>query len=1035
MLKTIKRFNYTPPANGFPEWNNNPDIFQLNRLPAHSNTTIYQTSEQALHSNTSSSYYQSLNGDWQFHWVPRPDERIVDFYHKDFDHSTWDSISVPSHWQLQGYDYPQYTNVTYPWIHHDDIKAPFAPTNYNPVGQYTRTFTVDESWKNQPIYLSFQGVESAFYVWVNGELVGYSEDSFTPAEFDLTPYIQEGENKLAVEVYRWSDASWLEDQDFWRMSGIFRDVYLYSTPPVHIFDFTVRAQLDENYVNGKLAISADITNYIEQSAENVTLEAMLYNDELKEVLNQPLQTSISVHEQETVSLDSSIASPNKWSAESPYLYTLVLTLKDGNGNVIEAQSCKIGFRTFELKDGLMKINGETIVFRGVNRHEFSATKGRAGITKEDMLHDILLMKQFNINAVRTSHYPNASGWYELCDEYGLYVIDETNLETHGTWSYLQEGEQDAIPGSKPEWKENVLDRCRSMYERDKNHSSIVIWSLGNESFGGENFKHMYDFFKQKDDTRLVHYEGIFHHRDYDASDIESTMYIKPADIEKYALMNPKKPYILCEYSHAMGNSCGNLADYWNVINQYPILQGGFIWDWRDQALETTTPDGITYLAYGGDFGESPHDGNFSGNGLLFANGDVTPKLYEVKKCYEAVSWKATDLKRKIFTVQNDYLFTNLKDYEFTLTVTKNGEDIYNHSFIVDVKPQTTKEIQLPLDDYNKSQINDEFIATLSMKLRNQTKWADKGHEVAFEQFILPAQVVLQRAAEIKAPRSIKNTSQELMIKADSATLTFNKQSGLMTSYLYRDTELLLDGLQPNFWRAVTDNDLGNKLQERCQVWREASLNRELESFTVQEEKSHITITTRFWFHSLENTSCEVVYTVDNSGQVAIRQTLIPGSTLPEIPEFGLRFTMPKEFNQLSWYGKGPHENHWDRNTGAKVGSYTSDVNSQVTPYLRPQECGNKTDVRSASILNENGVGFFIQGTPTIEFSALPYTPFELESYDHHYKLPSSDKTSIRINYKQMGVGGDDSWGAKTHPQYTLYANRPYVHEFTIKPIV
>src|SRR5690625_2446224 len=627
MKKKLEKFTYTPPENGYPEWNNNPEIFQLNRVDAHATLMPYLTVGDALKGKRDQSpFFQSLNGQWKFAFAETPDKRITNFYEDDFDHSEWDKIKVPSNWQLQGYDYPQYTNSRYPWEDTEYINLPVAPTKYNPVCQYVTTFTVPENWKRQPVFINFQGVESAFYVWLNGDLVGYSEDTFTPAEFDLTPYLIDGENKLAVEVYRWSDASWLEDQDFWRMSGIFRDVYLYSTPNIHIRDFSVITDLDDQYEDADLKIKAEITNYYEIQSEGITFQAMLYDKNHEAVFDEPIELQIDVNQTDSLHIETSkfVKNPLKWSAEQPHLYTLVLGLVDATGNILETESCKVGFRTFEIKDGLMKMNGERIVFKGVNRHEFTADKGRA-VDYEDMVHDIKLMKKYNINAVRTSHYPNHPLWYELCDEYGLYVIDEVNLETHGTWRYGQKEEEDTIPGSKPEWTENVLDRCNSMFQRDKNHPSIVIWSLGNESFGGDNFLTMHRFFKENDSTRLVHYEGVFHYRASEtASDIESTMYINPYGMEKYGIQaeqseEPMKPYVICEYAHSMGNSTGNLYKYTELFDEYDILQGGFIWDWKDQALKTETEDGIEYLAYGGAFGESPHDGNFSGDGIIFAD--------------------------------------------------------------------------------------------------------------------------------------------------------------------------------------------------------------------------------------------------------------------------------------------------------------------------------------------------------------------------------------------------------------------------------
>ncbi len=1032
-----KKYTYTPPKNGYPEWNNNPEIFQLNRLEAHATLMPFPSIAEARKGNREqSSYYQSLNGEWKFAFAENPAKRIRNFFESGYEYNGWDEIEVPSHWQLQGYDYPQYTNVRYPWEGKEDIQPPFAPTVYNPVGQYIRPFTIPADWRENPVYISFQGVESAFYVWVNGDFVGYSEDTFTPAEFDITSYLVDGENTLAVEVYRWSDASWLEDQDFWRMSGIFRDVYLYSTPSLHIQDFFAMPLLDDNYEHAVLKINANITNYFKEKIEPIVFEALLYDHLGNELLSETSKVQLS--ETESIILETKVfvENPLKWSAEKPYLYTLVLCLKDVKGNIIEAESSKVGFRTFEIKDGLMKINGERIVFKGVNRHEFSAEKGRA-IDVEDMIHDIKLMKQHNINAVRTSHYPNHPIWYELCDKYGLYVIDETNLETHGSWKYGQIGEKETVPGSKPEWTANVLDRCNSMFQRDKNHPSIVIWSLGNESFGGENFLKMHDFFKENDPTRIIHYEGIYHFRESEAaSDIESTMYITPDGIEEYARFaaiseKEYKPYLLCEYSHAMGNSCGNLYKYTDLFDRYPILQGGFIWDWKDQALLTKTSDGIEYLAYGGDFGDTPNDGNFSGNGLIFADGTVTPKIFEVKKCYQYVRIQAVHLEEGTVNIQNNYLFTNLNEFVMKWEVLKNGEHFASNVQGINVEPNSSKTINIDYSIPEEIEPTDEFILTISLLLKEDTLWEQKGYELAFEQFILPVEAVLVN--EVKTNDEIElqvsRSNSKLIISGYNFKAVFNEQTGDLASYQYEDIPILRSPLVPNFWRAMTDNDRGNKLQERSSTWKEAGENRGLQRFTYEIRTESIVVAVGYSFPNA--TSCQIQYSIFEDGKIDVTMQLVPGEGLAEIPEIGMMFTMDSSFDQFSWYGKGPHESYWDRQKGSKLGVYEGYVRGQYVPYLKPQECGNKMGVRWATLLNSEGLGLKLYSSIPFEINALPFTPFELEEHDHTYKLPESDKVVVRVNHKQMGVGGDDSWGKKTHPEYTLYTNRSYTYSYSL----
>ncbi|PAD76578.1 glycoside hydrolase family 2 TIM barrel-domain containing protein [Paenibacillus campinasensis] len=1034
------KWKYSPPANGYPEWNNNPEVFQLNRMDAHATFISYDSVEEALEGRLEDSRsYMSLNGVWKFAWAENPEKRIKHFYARDYDASNWNEIAVPGHWQLQGYDYPQYTNVRYPWIEQEDLQPPYAPTKYNPVGSYIRSFAVPDSWSDQPVYISFQGVESAFYVWLNGELVGYSEDSFTPAEFDLTPYLVKGENKLAVEVYRWSDASWLEDQDFWRLSGIFRDVYLYTAPDAHIYDFKALPELDGNYKHGSLSVTIRIHNYSEQDQGAIAVDMQLYDEHRQQVWSRaPLeQVEFGSDPVKMITLSGLVDSPRQWSAEDPSLYTLVVGLSNEKNKTVQYVSCKVGFRRFEIQDGLMKINGKAIEFKGVNRHEFSPVKGRA-IGIDEMLKDIQLMKAHNINAVRTSHYPNHPKWYELCDEYGLYVIDEVNLETHGTWRYGQKEEEGAIPGSKPEWLDNVLDRSKSMYERDKNHPSIVIWSLGNESFGGDNFLHMHRYFKDTDPSRIVHYEGVFHYRPSEAaSDIESQMYTRIDDIERYVRNDPQKPFILCEYSHAMGNSCGGLSAYWELFDRYPVLQGGFIWDWIDQAILTRNEEGEAYLAYGGDFGESPHDGTFCGNGLIFADRTVSPKIAEVKKCYQSVRFDGSELPEGRLIMTNKYLFTDLAAFDFVWNVMANGEQVKAGRGSVQAAPGETVKVDVSnlLEIAAAGAAGVEYIATFGLVLKDSTSWADKGHEIAFGQFVLP--VVQQPEVNVIShgqPVQVERQENRLTVAGQAFTVVFDFRSGELISYISAGSELIAEPLRPNFWRALVDNDRGNHLEQRSGIWRTASLERRLLEFSYREAPAAVEVTVRYALPTEPESISTLQYIVQGDGSMDVQMGLTPGEGLPEIPEVGLMFAMEHAFDHIEWYGKGPFENYSDRNSGAKIGRYAGLVKDQWAPYLRPQECGNKTEVRWAQVKSRSGAGLAIEGRSKFEFSALPYTPLEIEASDHAYKLRASDKTVIRVMAKQMGVGGDDSWGAKPHPEHILYANREYMLAFTLRPV-
>jgi len=1035
-----RKWTYHPPANGYPEWDRNPDIFELNRMEAHASLTPYDTVEEALAGGRwQSRRFLSLNGKWRFAFAPNPDSRIADFFRDDYDASGWAEIEVPGHWQLQGYDYPQYTNVRYPWSGRESIEPPRAPTVYNPVGSYIREFEVPDNWRGEPVFISFQGVESAFYVWLNGEFVGYSEDSFTPAEFDLTPYLRDGVNRLAVEVYRWCDGSWLEDQDFWRLSGIFRDVFLYSRAPVHLYDARIVPELDDSLTRGRVTISARLLNYSGGAGRGITVHAELYDSERKRVAGAEASATVCLDGSDAheLGLSFEVASPALWSAEEPNLYACVLTVKADSGEMLEVINERIGFRRFELKDGLMLLNGKRIVFRGVNRHEFNCRTGRA-ISLEDMERDIRLMKAFNINAVRTSHYPNHPHWYDLCDQYGLYVIDETNLETHGLWRYGQRELGASVPGSRPEWTANVLDRAKSMYERDKNHPSILLWSLGNESFGGDNFIRMHDYFRSVDPLRLVHYEGVFHWRESEAaSDIESQMYTRPQQLEQFALSHPHKPIILCEYSHAMGNSCGGLHKYWELFDRIPILQGGFIWDWIDQAILTRTEDGIEYLAYGGDFGESPHDGNFCGNGLIFADRTITPKLYEVKKCYQSIRFRMADWESRRWIIRNDHLFLRLNRFALRWELMLNGEVSERGELEIDAAPGEECAVTIPCSCAGSSP-DVEAVLTLSCVLREREDWAEAGHEVAFEQFVLPMSpgAVSVRREEPSAAIAVREEPQAIVIEGgsgDGFLLRFDRASGDLVSCAVQGHELLASPIVPNFWRAMTDNDRGNRLHERSKVWREAGAKRRLAAMSVEQEAGRVRVATVYRLPEAADSRCSVIYDIHGDGRIELDFVLSPGPDLPELPEVGILFEMGGEYERLSWYGKGPHESYWDRQTGARLGLHNGLVRDQFVPYLRPQECGNKMEVRHAEISHAAGHGIRILGQPKFEWNVLPYTPWELEEHDHVYMLPAPGRrTVVRVIAHQSGVGGDDSWGARPHPEYTLPANRDYRLRVTLQ---
>ncbi|MPQ44124.1 glycoside hydrolase family 2 TIM barrel-domain containing protein [Clostridium tarantellae] len=1027
------------------EWNNNPQVFEVNREKAHASFVSFGNSEIALEDakkeigqnglKVDSEYYKLLNGQWDFKLVDKPSKAPKDFFENDFDTSEWDKIKVPSNWQTEGYDYPIYTNVTYPWTGRENPEAPNAPTEYNPVGSYKRTFTVPENWNNngRRVYVSFQGVESAFYLWINGQKVGYSEDSYTAKDFDITDFLVEGENTIAVQVYRWSDGSWLEDQDFIRLSGIFRDVAIYSTPDVRIRDFEVKTNLDETFTDANLELEVNLANY-KKSLEEYSVEAMLYDENYEQILDEPVTMSTNFENAEELNEKATeavlkgsvqVKNPKKWSAENPNLYTLIITLKDKEGNEFEATNSKVGFREFYLEDGQMKLNGQPIMFKGTNRHETDPTDGRA-VSVESMITDIELMKANNVNSVRTSHYPNDPTWLQLCNEYGLYVIDEANLESHGARNYL--------PASNADWTEACIDRVKSMVERDKNNPSVLIWSLGNEAGEGSNFKKMSEWVKENDDTRLVHYEASY--SDPTVSDIYSHMYWSPDAVEDYGKSGQKKPMILCEYAHAMGNSLGNLDQYWEVFEKYENLQGGFIWDWVDQALYKETETGDKYLAYGGDWGDNPNDDNFCANGLVTADRKAKPQLEELKYNYQNIEINDIDVANGLILIENENLFTNLNEYDLVWELKKDNETIELGNMVLDIEPLTKKEVEIP---FNKPEIIDngsEYWLNISFKSKENEKWAEAGHEIAYEQIAIKFNDDIKDKIDITKmpPLTTEEDDLNIRVKGKEFEVNFNKEKGNIDSFIYNDNELLSTPIEPDFWRAPTDNDRGNGMPNRQGMWRDAGKNRTVKNVEVSSEEGIVTIEVDANLPTEYTSEYKNLIKIYGNGDVAITSSLNPGEFLPEIPAIGMEFNMPSEFENLSWYGRGPHENYWDRQKSARVGMYESTVEDQFFPYIEPSEMGNKTDVRWMTLTNNEGLGLMVSGDPTMEFSALHYTEEELESKKHPHELEKSEDVVVNLNYKQMGVGGDDSWGAKPHPEFNLYADRNYNYRMRLKPI-
>lgn len=1010
----------------------NPEYFQENRIPAHSDHTFYPNEEAA--SEAESSFRYSLNGLWKFAYAPNYEASVKGFEVSDYDCKSWSDIRVPAHIQLEGYDVPQYANVQYPWDGREEIQPGEIPERFNPVANYVKYFKVPEGWEQGPVYISFQGVESALALWCNGTFAGYSEDSFTPSEFELTPFLKEGENKLAVTVFKWCGGSWCEDQDFFRFSGIFRDVFLYRVPKVHIRDLKVRTLLNDTFDRARLSVEADMT-------ARGRLKMTLYDCQDKE---KPV-ADLTAAAEGKASFELPVQKPALWSAEEPNLYKLMIFVMDMDGQVQEVIPQLVGFRRFEIVDAVMRLNGRRIVFKGVNRHEFSSVTGRVA-SREELWQDLTTMKKNNINAVRTCHYPNDSMLYSLCDELGIYLIDECNLESHGSWDPVARGIADietVVPGNKPEWNEIMLDRANSLYQRDKNHPSVLIWSCGNESYGGKNIYDMAQFFRQADSDRLVHYEGIFNDRRYpDTSDMESQMYTPAAEIEKWLKKDRSKPFICCEYAHAMGNSCGALHKYTELADREPLYQGGFIWDYVDQTLYKKDRYGEEFQAYGGDFGERPCDFNFSANGIVYGGDRLpSPKMQEVKYNYQNIG---IEVGEDSITIHNRNLFVDTSDFACVVTVEKEGRIVKQVNWFTDVEPGCSAALPSPVSIPDKP---GEYAVTVSFRLKRDMPWAGAGHEVAFGQgvFTRCRGVIADRPIAVEKPLQVIHGKLNLGVRGEEFDALFSYNFGGLVSYRYGGKELLKSIPRPNFWRAPIDNDCGCDMMNRYGQWKLASLyltchhqaddvKRPAEvNPVVKEEEDCVRVTYHYWLPTRPASECYLSYQVYGDGTMKVTLSYEPVAELGDMPEFGVLFKMDGDYDRIEWYGNGPEETYGDRKHGARLGIYRSTPAQSMARYIVPQECGNRTEVRYAKVTDAKGRGLLLAGDK-MYFSALPYTPHELENAAHPFELPRPHYTVVRASLGQMGVGGDNSWGARTHKEYLLDVSRTMEFSFYLKGI-
>ncbi len=1211
-----------------PDWENE-QIIGRNKEPARATALPYPDRRGAIKATREASpFHQNLNGTWKFHWAADPSQRPADFHRDNFDVSSWDDLPVPSNWQMHGYGVPVYTNIKYPF-QSDPPRVMGEPpkqfTNFaerNPVGSYRREFTVPETWNGRQVFLQFNGVDSAFYLWVNGQQIGYSQDSRTPAVFNITRSLRPGSNSLAVEVYRYSDGSYLEDQDFWRLSGIFRDVYLWSTDELQVRDLFVHTDLDADYADAELSVDVEVRNFSDAD-HRFSVECELLDPTGETVAKFDADSSVAGVDSTALTLKQFIASPRKWSAETPNLYRLLLTLRNADGEVKEVTTCRVGFREVEIKDGLLHVNGKPVYMKGVNRHEHDPDTGHT-ISVDSMINDIRLMKQFNINAVRTSHYPCDPQWYELCDEFGLYVIDESNIESHGM-GYGKES-----LAKDPDWKKAHLERTRRMVERDKNHPSIITWSLGNEAGNGVNFFATYDWIKQRDPSRPVQYERAeFEDRN---TDIRCPMYATIDRIVNYAEQDPDRPLILCEYAHAMGNSVGNLQDYWDAIESYDHLQGGFIWDWVDQGIRKEVPTGrkitdqqrpdlsamamgdvddqngvvgyavvdtdpaleltadltleavilgnhadsycpliskgdhqyllrldgagvnftihsgkwqsvkvsyakanlddklnrITatydgtqmclyingkrvaqgpasgridesihqvnigrnseisdrvasvpireariynralsaeeiasghdqtrtglvldldlrkadsertpiggqdsFFAYGGDFGDQPNDGNFCMNGLVHADRSANPHLWEVKKVYQNIKVHPVDLVKGKVRIENKYRFTDLAEFAGVLTLHCNGELIESQPFETKLAPMSSAEVAFTLPE--PGDLKGDCWLTVSFHTREETSWAPRGHRVAWDQFSLTPYEPLPLPPRVNpgAPTADLLPGDHLRVVAGDVQATFDVNTGALISIRKGDRELLSQALVPNFWKVPNDNQYRNQYLNRLGPWRTAAARRTEIEMKTELVNDAIVIDVKSQL-PVGSSSYDLRYTISPDGSIHVKADYRPGKkSVPLLPRFGMQLAVPKPINAVHWYGRGPHETYWDRKTGGEIGVFESTVDEMVFPYARPQDTGNRCDVRWIALTDESGHGLKIIGDQPLSVSAWPFTMTDVEQASHPYDLPRREFNTISIDWKLHGLGGDNSWGAKTHPQYTLPGNQPYSYGFTI----
>lgn len=1015
------------------DWEN-PSLVDYNKEAPHASFFLFNNKKDAVEQNmTKSIFYKSLNGNWKFHYSDKAKDRPKNFNEHQSSGLTWSTLPVPSNWELHGSGLPIYTNIIYPFP-----KNPPYVGDDNPVGTYQTSFTVPNNWKDQQVVLHFGSITGAAFVYINGHKVGISKASKTAAEFNITPYLQKGENNLSVQVFRWHDGSYLEDQDFWRLSGIERDVFIYALPNLGIWDFFIKADLDNSYSNGLFNASIAIRKFKDNIVNGANLQFEIQDFQGKILYSEKKKVSSNIDSIHQFVFEGKLNNPLKWSAETPNLYQCIISLTSPEGQIIHITATKIGFRKVEIKDAQLLVNGQKVIFHGVNRHEHDEVLGHVP-TKELMIKDIQLMKQHNINAVRTAHYPNDPLWLKLCDEYGLYVVDEANVEIHGM-GVSNNGQLDSTihPAYLPIWAPSIMDRIVRMVERDKNHASVITWSMGNECGNGKVFRDAYSWIKMRDKSRPVLFEQASEEWN---TDIVSPMYPSIQYMKKYAADTTKtRPFIMCEYAHAMGNSSGNFQTYFDIIHSSKHMQGGFIWDWVDQGLLTTNSYGKKFWAYGGDFGAGhlQNDENFCANGLVAADRSTHPGIYEVKKVYQNIWFKNKDWQKGIITVHNNFNFTNLSNYLFKWVLLKNGSLVQSDSFSIELAPSRSKDVQLNLPSM---QTNDEWMLNMYAYTKTETKAIPKQHEIAREQFGGKSQQFFTQQLKNEGNLIIEVKGNLLQFRSGSVSGSFNTKLGKFMSYKNKDHNIMTSFPEPYFWRAPTDNDFGNQMPQKLGFWRNAHQLLQLDTVKVATQNAEGIVIECLYKMTAVDIPYAIIYSILNNGAIKVEASIhFQNKKLPELPRFGMRLTLPKLYNKIDFYGRGPWENYADRNTASFIGIYQQKAAEQfVSNYVRPQENGNKTDIRWIQLYDEQNRGIKITGLQPICFSALPYTAEDLDpgntkKQQHPSDLNERKFISLHIDLSQRGVGGDNSWGALPHTQYLL-KNNQYQYSYIVEPIL